>query len=126
MGLDPAAHGPEIRARLGVVPQQDTLDTELSVRDNLVIYARYFGMSRAQARQKADGLLDFVQLLERAPDYSFKNQRVELLMLILIRMVTLIYSKSETGKMPHTEIMEMGLLKSVLNQWGSRVKVRKW
>ncbi len=50
------------------MPQQDTLDTELSVRDNLVIYARYFGMSRAEARQKADGLLDFVQLLERAPD----------------------------------------------------------
>jgi lipooligosaccharide transport system ATP-binding protein len=68
LDLDPAVDGPRIRGRLGVVPQQDTLDTELSVRDNLVIYARYFGMSRAEARQKADGLLDFVQLLERAPD----------------------------------------------------------
>src|SRR5436190_15802520 len=68
LDLDPNVEGPRIRGRLGVVPQQDTLDTELSVRDNLVIYARYFGMSRAEARQKADGLLDFVQLLERAPD----------------------------------------------------------
>ena len=68
LGLDPAIDGPRIRGRLGVVPQQDTLDTELSVRDNLVIYARYFGMSRADARRKADGLLEFVQLLERATD----------------------------------------------------------
>jgi lipooligosaccharide transport system ATP-binding protein len=68
LGLDPNVDGPRIRGRLGVVPQQDTLDTELSVRDNLVIYARYFGMSRAEARAKADGLLEFVQLLERAKD----------------------------------------------------------
>ena len=65
---DPATHGPEIRGRLGVVPQQDTLDTELSVRDNLVIYGRYFGMSRADARARADELLDFAQLAERAND----------------------------------------------------------
>jgi lipooligosaccharide transport system ATP-binding protein len=68
LDLDPNVDGPRIRGRLGVVPQQDTLDTELSVRDNLVIYARYFGMSRAEARKKADGLLEFVQLLERAGD----------------------------------------------------------
>jgi lipooligosaccharide transport system ATP-binding protein len=68
LDLDPNVDGPRIRGRLGVVPQQDTLDTELSVRDNLVIYARYFGMSRAEARKKADGLLDFVQLSERATD----------------------------------------------------------
>ncbi len=68
LGLDPAIDGPRIRGRLGVVPQQDTLDNELSVRDNLVIYARYFGMARAEARKKADGLLEFVQLLERATD----------------------------------------------------------
>jgi len=68
LGLDPAVDGPRIRGRLGVVPQQDTLDTELSVRDNLVIYARYFGLARSEARRKADGLLEFVQLLERATD----------------------------------------------------------
>ncbi len=68
LGLDPNVDGPRIRGRLGVVPQQDTLDTELSVRDNLVIYARYFGMSHAEARTKADALLEFVQLAERAKD----------------------------------------------------------
>jgi lipooligosaccharide transport system ATP-binding protein len=51
---------------LGVVPQQDSLDTELTVRDNLLIYARYFGLPRAQARSKADELLEFAQLTDRA------------------------------------------------------------
>jgi lipooligosaccharide transport system ATP-binding protein len=68
LGLDPAADGPRIRARLGVVPQQDTLDTELTVRENLLIYGRYFGLSRAECAKRADELLDFVQLTERADD----------------------------------------------------------
>ncbi|MGH3049974.1 MAG: ABC transporter ATP-binding protein, partial [Gaiellaceae bacterium] len=53
---------------LGVVPQQDTLDTELTVRDNIVIYGRYFGLSRKEVRRRADELLEFVQLDERAGD----------------------------------------------------------
>src|SRR4051794_13888523 len=68
MGLDPATHGPQIRGRLGVVPQLDTLDNELTVRENLVIYGRYFGLSRAEVSQRADELLDFAQLTERAND----------------------------------------------------------
>jgi lipooligosaccharide transport system ATP-binding protein len=68
MGMDPAAHGAQIRARLGVVPQQDTLDTELTVRENLSIYGRYFGLSRAEVGRRADELLDFAQLTERAND----------------------------------------------------------
>ena len=67
-GMDPATHGPEIRARLGVVPQADTLDVELTVRENLIIYARYFDLSWAEAAKRADELLDFVQLTERARD----------------------------------------------------------
>jgi lipooligosaccharide transport system ATP-binding protein len=66
LGMDPRAHGPEIRARLGVVPQQDTLDTELTVRENLVLYGRYFGLSRAECGRRADELLEFAQLSERA------------------------------------------------------------
>jgi lipooligosaccharide transport system ATP-binding protein len=66
LGMDPATQGPQIRARLGVVPQQDTLDTELPVRDNLYIYGRYFGMSRAELRPKVDELLEFAQLTDRA------------------------------------------------------------
>jgi lipooligosaccharide transport system ATP-binding protein len=66
LGMDPATQGPQIRARLGVVPQQDTLDTELPVRDNLYIYGRYFGMSRAELQPKIDELLEFAQLTDRA------------------------------------------------------------
>src|SRR5438045_3872714 len=66
LGLDPTRHGPEIRARLGVVPQQDTLDFELTVRENVIIYGRYFGLPRAELRERVDELLQFVQLAERA------------------------------------------------------------
>jgi len=68
LNLDPAIHGPQIRARIGVVPQSDTLDTELTVRDNLVIYGRYFGLSRSEAARRAAELLEFVQLSDRAND----------------------------------------------------------
>ena len=67
-GLDPATDGPAIRARLGVVPQEDSLDTELSVEENLVVYGRYFDLSRPLLRQRAAELLEFVQLSERAKD----------------------------------------------------------
>ena len=68
LGLDPDADGPGIRARLGVVPQHDTLDMELTVRENVLIYGRYFGLSRRELKPKIDELLDFVQLTERAGD----------------------------------------------------------
>src|SRR3954447_19758228 len=68
LGQDPARDGSQIRARLGVVPQQDTLDTELTVRENLLIYGRYFGLSRPDIAKRADELLDFAQLTERADD----------------------------------------------------------
>ncbi|MFD4644212.1 ABC transporter ATP-binding protein [Lentzea sp. NPDC058436] len=66
LGMDPATEGPKIRARLGVVPQLDNLDTELTVRQNLQIYGRYFGMSRQKCREKAEELLEFAQLSDRA------------------------------------------------------------
>jgi lipooligosaccharide transport system ATP-binding protein len=68
LGMDPAMDGPLIRARLGVVPQQDSLDLELTVEENLVIYARYFDISYRDARERARELLEFVQLRERATD----------------------------------------------------------
>jgi lipooligosaccharide transport system ATP-binding protein len=68
LGLDPVTDGARIRGRLGVVPQQDSLDTDLSVRDNLLIYGRYFGLSRAECARRATELLDFAQLAERAND----------------------------------------------------------
>jgi lipooligosaccharide transport system ATP-binding protein len=66
LGMDPATQGPSIRGRLGVVPQDDTLDLELTVRENLYIYGRYFGMSRSVLRPKVDELIEFAQLTERA------------------------------------------------------------
>ena len=65
-GMDAAADGRKIRARLGVVPQLDTLDKELSVMENLVLYGRYFDIPRAECRRRAKELLEFVQLSERA------------------------------------------------------------
>src|SRR3954464_7831980 len=66
LGLDPLQKGADIRARLGVVPQQDTLDMELTVRENIIIYGRYFGLARSKLRARADELLEFVQLTDRA------------------------------------------------------------
>jgi len=66
LGMDPATDGPAIRGRIGVCPQEDTLDNELNVRDNLYIYGRYFGIPKAEVSQRADELLDFVQLQEKA------------------------------------------------------------
>lgn len=67
-GLDPAHEGRAIRSRIGVVPQLDQLDQELTVMENLVIYARYFDIPRAVAQSRAVELLDFVQLADRADD----------------------------------------------------------
>ena len=66
LGLDPDQYGPEIRAQLGVVPQTDNLDNELRVRDNLIVYGRYFGMPRKVVGKRADELLEFAQLADRA------------------------------------------------------------
>jgi lipooligosaccharide transport system ATP-binding protein len=66
LGLDPVEDGAQIRARLGVVPQQDTLDFELTVRENVIIYGRYFGLPRRELRERADRLIEFVQLEDRA------------------------------------------------------------
>jgi len=65
LGLDPMKHGPQLRSRLGIVPQENNLDEDLSVYDNLLIYGRYFDLSRAVIRTRIDELLDFVQLTEK-------------------------------------------------------------
>lgn len=66
LGLDPNQHGPEIRSQLGVVPQADNLDQELRVRDNLIVYGRYFGLPHKRVAKRADDLLEFAQLSDRA------------------------------------------------------------
>lgn len=66
LGLDPEQRGPEVRASLGVIPQQDNLDEELSARDNLIVYGRYFGLPMSYLRTKVDELLEFAQLTDKA------------------------------------------------------------
>jgi lipooligosaccharide transport system ATP-binding protein len=73
LGLDPEADGAEIRARLGVVPQEDTLDLELTVYENIYIYGRYFGLAGKTLRGRVEELLEFVQLAER------RDSKVDLL-----------------------------------------------
>ncbi len=68
LGGDPDRDGPRIRSRIGLVPQEDTLDLELTVLDNILVYGRYFDLARRVIRERADELLDFVQLTERARD----------------------------------------------------------
>ena len=68
LGMDPATHGPAIRARLGVVPQEDNLDQELTVEENLMIYGRYFDLPRKEISVRIDELLDFAQLSTRRKD----------------------------------------------------------
>jgi len=68
LGGDPVRDGAAIRSRLGVVPQEDTLDNELTVRENLLVYGRYFGLPRKLINERTDQLLDFVQLADRAGD----------------------------------------------------------
>ncbi len=68
LGMDPAVDGPRIRSRIGLVPQEDSLDLELTVLDNLMIYGRYFDLPRKVIRERAERLLDFAQLTDRAKD----------------------------------------------------------
>jgi lipooligosaccharide transport system ATP-binding protein len=68
LGMDPETNGPEIRARIGLVPQDDSLDLQLTVLDNLMIYGRYFDLPKKVIRERAQRLLDFAQLSERAND----------------------------------------------------------
>ncbi len=67
-GQDPDLHGSEIRGQIGVVHQQETLDMELTVRENLLIFGRFFGMERAAIATRADELLELFQLSDRAKD----------------------------------------------------------
>jgi lipooligosaccharide transport system ATP-binding protein len=83
MGMNPATQAGQIKARLGVVPQQDNLDIELTLRENLLMYARYFDVPRSTAVKRTEELLQFVQLSERA------NSQVEALSGGLKRRLTI-------------------------------------
>ncbi|MFD4375646.1 ABC transporter ATP-binding protein [Streptomyces sp. NPDC058486] len=73
LGMDARTEGAAIRSRIGVVPQDDTVDVELTVRENLLIYGRYFGLPKPEIRRRTAELLDFARLTDKA------DQRVEAL-----------------------------------------------
>ena len=100
LGLDPQTHAAEIKARIGVVPQLDNLDLELSVWDNLIIYGRYFGLPRAVVRARAEELLRFAQLTDRRDDRvdplsGGMKRRLTIARGLLNRVVTRVYFPEE-------------------------------
>jgi len=64
-GMDVAENGRGIKQMIGVAPQEDNLDPDFTVFHNLIVYARYFDIPKAEAKKRAEELLNFVQLEEK-------------------------------------------------------------
>jgi lipooligosaccharide transport system ATP-binding protein len=118
---DPSIAGPEIRARIGVVPQENNLDEELSVADNLYIYGRYFGLPRAQVRERIDELLAFAQLSERANDRvtvlsGGMKRRLVIARALINSPAMVLLDEPTTGLDPQARHMVWGRLRSLTQQ----------
>ena len=126
LGMDPASDGPAIRARLGVCPQSDILDEDLSVEENLWIYGRFFGLSRHEVRARADELLEFAQLTERRHDrvepLSGGMKRRLVIARALINDPILILADEPTGNLDsHSSEEILALLHNLHEQRGRTI-----
>jgi lipooligosaccharide transport system ATP-binding protein len=66
LGMDATRHAARIRGGIGVVPQDDALDNDLTVRENLLVYGGYFGLPSAVVRERTVELLEFARLTDKA------------------------------------------------------------
>jgi lipooligosaccharide transport system ATP-binding protein len=120
LGLDPVRDGREIRARLGVVPQEDTLDAELTVRENLLIYGRYFGLPRDVIRERTARLLEFVQLSDRADDQveplsGGMKRRLTIARSLINEPDVMLLDEPTTGLDPRSRIELWDAIRSLVN-----------
>jgi lipooligosaccharide transport system ATP-binding protein len=121
LGMDPGSDGTRIRGRLGVVPQEDTLDLELTVRDNVLIYGRYFDLPRAVTRERADELLAFVQLSDRRDDRvdllsGGMRRRLSVARALVNRPELLLLDEPTTGLDPQARHLVWGRLYQLKRQ----------
>ncbi len=121
MGLDVACHQRSIREVVGVVPQENNLDPDLNVRENLLVYARYFRLPREVAEERTERLIAFVELEEkrnaRIDELSGgMKRRLMIARALLNNPSMLILDEPTTGLDPHVRLAIWDKLRNLRQQ----------